>query len=181
MGLHSNGTLLALPENTQDFCYMATITAVQSLPLPFTSIAIKHMLARLELTRVEPLWDFTLIVCSQPCLQTLKLFVIQQQLRQYKVCHCHSLPYQPYICWQGWSLPKWRTYGTPSLARNHSSLLLYGNNYNSTEFATAIHFHTSQTFAGKAGAYQNGATMGLHSKPCLQTLKLVVLLQQLRQ
>jgi hypothetical protein len=107
---------------------MVAITTVQSLPLPFTSIPVKHLLARLELTRMEPLWDFT-----------------------------------------------------PSLARNHSSLSLYGNNYNSTELATAIHFHTSQTFAGKAGAYQNGATMGLHSKPCLQTLKLVVLLQQLRQ
>jgi hypothetical protein len=127
MGLHSNGTLLALPENTQAFCYMATITAVQSLPLPFTSIPAIHLLARVELTKVENLWDFT-----------------------------------------------------PSLARNHSSLL-YGNNYNSTEFATAIHFHPSQTFAGKAGAYQSGTPMGLHSKPCLQTLKLVVLLQQLRQ
>jgi hypothetical protein len=51
--------LLALPAITQAYYYMATITTVQSLPLPFTSIPVKHLLARLELTRMEPLWDFT--------------------------------------------------------------------------------------------------------------------------
>ncbi len=37
-------------------------------------------------------------------------------------------------------------------------------------FATAIHLHLSLIFVGKAGAYQSGAIMGLHSNGRLLTL-----------